>query len=170
MCEGIVNDIQIPTIGLLHGPAVHTEIALFCDITIASDDVVINDPHAAAGWVPGDGIQIAFREAMGSKRANYAMLTNQYIDATTALDYGLVSEVVPRDRLYKRATEIAESLVRCMPRATRRITTQVLRAPLKQALATELRQAFGNEMFATLVVGASHDVPDIDAFMKSKTP
>lgn len=152
MCEGIVFDIEVPTIGLINGPAFHTEIALFCDITICSEDAVIFDPHLGIGWVPGDGIQLAFRHAMGDKRAKYALLSQQRIDAQTALDYGLVNEVVPRGQLYTRAAELAEELAR-FPRTSRRVTTQVLRAPLKQAMAVELRNAFGSEMFAALAAG-----------------
>jgi len=61
ICEGLVFDLEIPTIGAINGPGFHTEMALFCDVTIMSDDATIVDPHYMVGLVPGDGIQIAFR-------------------------------------------------------------------------------------------------------------
>ncbi len=149
ICEGLVNSLEIPTIGVINGPGFHTELALFCDITIAAEDATIIDPHLLINLVPGDGIQIAMRTAMGLKRANYAMLTSELIDAETALRYGLVNEVVPKDKVYDRAREIGEMLAQ-KPRTVRRVTTQVLRAPLKEALARDLRGGMGQELFALL--------------------
>ncbi|MFV8230007.1 enoyl-CoA hydratase/isomerase family protein [Mycolicibacterium peregrinum] len=148
-CEGLVTELEVPTIGVLNGPGFHTEIALLCDITIASEDAVIFDPHLAINLVPGDGIQIALRSAMGLKRANYAMWTSELIDAEAALRYGLVSEVVPKSEIYDRARELGEMLA-MKPRTVRRLATDVLRAPLRQAMARELRGSLGVEMFAVL--------------------
>jgi enoyl-CoA hydratase/carnithine racemase len=166
ICEGLVNDLEIPTIGVINGPGFHTEMALFCDITLMSEDAVIVDPHTKANLVPGDGIQIAFRMAMGYKRATYAMLTNERIDAQKALDYGMVSEVLPKNKIYDRAKEIGEMLA-AQNRITRRITTQVLRWPLKMAIAQELRNAFGSEMHAYLATQASHDPTESKKVMES---
>jgi enoyl-CoA hydratase/carnithine racemase len=149
ICEGLVNNLEVPTIGVLNGPGFHTELALFCDITIAAEDATIVDPHLLINLVPGDGIQIALRTAMGLKRANYAMLMSELIDAQTALKYGLVNEVVPRDEVYDRAREIGEMLAQ-KPRTVRRVTSQVLRGPLKEALARDLRGGMGQELFALL--------------------
>lgn len=149
ICEGLVNNLEVPTIGVLNGSGFHTELALFCDITIAADDASIIDPHLLINLVPGDGIQIALRTAMGLKRANYAMLTSEVIDAETALRYGLVNEIVPRDKVYDRAREIGEMLAQ-KPRTVRRVTSQVLRGPLKEALARDLRGGMGQELFALL--------------------
>ena len=164
MCEGLVFDLEIPTIGVINGPGFHTELALLCDLTIASNDAVIVDPHIAMNWVPGDGIQIALREAMGTKRANYAMLTAERIDAQRALQYGLVNEVVEKTAIYDRAWELGEQLAKTS-RVVRRVTTQVLRAPLKNVVANELRHAFGAEMFAALSTAAIHDEKLVDQIM-----
>ena len=83
----LVNDLEIPTIGVVNGPTAHSEMLLMCDITICTEDTVIFDPHyAALGSVPGDGIHSCFHELLGVKRAAYALLTNQYIDAQQALE------------------------------------------------------------------------------------
>jgi enoyl-CoA hydratase/carnithine racemase len=166
LCEGLVNDLEVPTIGVINGPGFHTEMALFCDITLMSEDAVIVDPHTMAGLVPGDGIQIAFRMAMGYKRANYAMLTCEKIDAEKALAYGMVSEILPKDKIYDRARELGEMLAK-QNRIVRRITTQVLRAPLKVAIAQELRNAFGSEMHAYLATQATHEPEESKKVMKA---
>ena len=159
ICEGLVFDLEIPTIGAINGPGFHTEMALFCDITIMADDATIVDPHYVLGLVPGDGIQIALRECMGLKRANYAMWTGEKIEPDKALYYGLVNEVVPKAKIYERAWEIGEQLVKSN-RIMRRITVQVLRAPWKRAISWELRHAFGSEMWSYMATAAGHGSPE----------
>lgn len=157
MVEGLVNDLEVPTIGVINGFAVHTEIALLCDLTLMADDAVILDPHfAVAGTLPGDGIQIALRACMGWKRANKAMLCGEKITAQKALEYGLVNEVVPREKLYDRAKEIGEELAQ-KPRLGRRLMAQTLRLPIREQIAKELRTTFGTEMWNMLASHVTHD-------------
>jgi Enoyl-CoA hydratase/isomerase len=79
----VVDDLEIPTIGVINGPGFHTEMLLMCDITICSDDTIIYDLHYDIGSVPGDGIHSCFQELLGVKRAAYALLTGHAIDAKT---------------------------------------------------------------------------------------
>ena len=60
------------------------------------------DLHYDIGSVPADGIHNAFQELLGIKRAAYALLTGEAIDARKALEYGLVNEVVPGEELIAR--------------------------------------------------------------------
>ena len=122
--SSLVNDLEIPTIGLLNGPGFHSEIVLMCDITLAADDAKIFDLHFDIGSVPADGIHNAFQELLGTKRAAYALLTGQALTAQQALDYGLVNEIMPRDQLISRAYQIADHIMG-QPRTTRRLTTQI---------------------------------------------
>jgi len=145
----LVNDFEIPTIGVMNGPGAHAEMCLMCDITICSEDTVIFDPHFAMGSVPGDGIHSCFLELLGVKRAAYALLTSQAIDARTALEYGMVNEVVPRESLLKRAYEIADQIMR-QKRTIRRLASQVIRRPWKQRVADDLDGGFGIQMFGHL--------------------
>lgn len=159
----LVNDLEIPTIGVVNGPTAHSEMLLMCDITICTEDTVIFDPHyAGIGSVPGDGIHSCFHELLGVKRAAYALLTNQYIDAQKALEYGLVNEVLPRDRLMGRAYELADMIMK-QPRTVRRLTTQVIRRPWKKRITDDLDGGFGIQMFAHLAKGrATHNEESID--------
>lgn len=147
--SSLVNDFEIPTIGVLNGPGAHTELVLMCDITICSDNAVIWDPHYAIGSVPGDGIHSCFVEILGVKRAAYALLTSEVIDAQKALEYGMVSEVVPRESLMKRAYEIADLIMK-QKRVTRRLSSQIVRRPWKQRVADDLDGGFGTQMFGHL--------------------
>jgi enoyl-CoA hydratase/carnithine racemase len=152
--SSMVNDLEIPTIGVLNGPGFHTEICLMCDLTICSDDAVIFDLHYDIGSVPGDGIHSCFQELLGVKRAAYALLTGQAIDAKTALEYGMVNEIWPREKLIQRAYQLADHIM-TQPRTTRRVTTQIVRRPWKQRIVNDLDGGFGQQMFAHLAKKAA---------------
>src|ERR1700678_4682833 len=144
--SSLVNDLEIPTIGIINGPGFHTEIGLMCDITIAADDAIIFDLHYDIGSVPADGIHNAFQELLGTKRAAYALLTGEAIDARKALEYGRVNEVVPSSELIDRGFEIADHIM-TQPRTIRRLTTQIVRRPWKRRVMEDLDGGFGIQMF-----------------------
>ena len=147
--SSLINDLEIPTIGVLNGPGFHTEICLMCDLTICSEDAILYDLHYDIGSVPGDGIHSCFQELLGVKRAAYALLTGQAIDAKTALEYGMVNEILPSGRLLARAWKLADHIM-TQPRTTRRLTTQIVRRPWRQRITNDLDGGFGIQMFAHL--------------------
>jgi enoyl-CoA hydratase/carnithine racemase len=147
--SSLVNDLEIPTIGILNGTGFHTEICLMCDITLCSEDAVLFDLHYPIGSVPGDGIHSCFEELLGVKRAAYALLTGQAITAQKALEWGMVNEVHPREKLIDRAWKIADWIM-TQPRTTRRMTTQIIRRPWRQRLANDLDGGFAIQLMAQL--------------------
>jgi enoyl-CoA hydratase/carnithine racemase len=158
--SALVNDVEIPTIGIMNGPGFHSEIVLMCDITLAAEDATIFDLHYDIGSVPADGIHNAFQELLGVKRAAYALLTGEAISARQALEWGMVNEVLPREKLIERAYRIADHIM-TQPRTTRRLTTQIVRRPWKQCVVSDLDGGFGIQMFGHLakkraVHGESH--------------
>jgi enoyl-CoA hydratase/carnithine racemase len=161
----LINEMEIPTIGVLNGTGFHSELCLMCDLTLCADDAVIVDPHFRIGAVPGDGIHICFQELLGVKRAAYALLTAQKIDAKKALEYGMVNEILPRDGLLERAWELADCIMR-QPRTTRRLTTQIIRRPWKRRITDDLDGGFAIQMFAHVMEHkALHDVPATTAVL-----
>jgi enoyl-CoA hydratase/carnithine racemase len=150
--SALVNDLEIPTIGLINGDGYHSEVLLMCDLTLMAGDARIYDLHYGISSVPGDGIHNAFQELLGVKRAAYALLTGESIDAATALEYGMVNEVVPRDELITRAHTIADHIMR-QPRTVRRLTTQIIRRPWKKRIVDDLDGGFGIQMFGHLSKG-----------------
>ena len=155
MLISLINDVEIPTIGVIPGPGAHTELALMCDLTICSDNTVLVDPHLDLGLVPGDGIHSAFIELMGTKRAAYALLTCEILTAQKCLDYGLVNEVVPKDKVRARGWELAKRIMG-RKRTTRRMTVPVIRRPWKQRIADDLDGGFAMEMHAYLCDSPEH--------------
>lgn len=101
-----------PVIGAVNGAAVTGgfELALACDFLIASDKARFADTHARVGVIPGWGLTVMLPEAVGIRRAKQLSLTGAFLDARTALDWGLVNEVVEHDRLLPRAREIAAQI------------------------------------------------------------
>jgi enoyl-CoA hydratase/carnithine racemase len=165
----LLNDLEIPTIGALNGPGFHTELCLMCDITICSEDAVIYDLHYDIGSVPGDGINICFQELLGTKRAAYALLTGEAIDAQKALELGMVNEVVPRDKLVERAYQLADQIM-TQPRTTRRMTAQVIRRPWKRRMAEDFDAGLAMQMFSQVAAKSSHHgkrhISDVIAYVR----
>lgn len=155
--NALINDLEIPTIGVFNGHGGHAEICLMCDLTICAEEAIIFDPHYNMGSVPGDGIHSCLQELLGVKRAAYALITGQRIDAKLALEYGLVNEIMPRDQLLDRAWKLADHIM-SQPRVTRRLTTQIIRRPWKRRIVDDLDGGFGIQMFAHLAKNqAIHD-------------
>lgn len=150
-----IQDTEVPTLGVLSGSGGHTELALCCDFAIAADDITILDPHTISGNVPGDGIQSAFLQLMPYRQAVWYLMTSDKITAQQALQFGLVSEIVPRERLMDRAYEIADIMM-AMSRYTRRLSTQIVRRGWKQRIVDDLDLAFGTECFGMFCDSHEH--------------
>jgi enoyl-CoA hydratase len=101
-----------PVIGAINGAAVTGgfEIALACDFLIASDRARFADTHAKVGLLPGWGLTILLPQAIGIRRAKQLSSTGAFLDAATALDWGLVNEVVIHDELLPRCRELAAQI------------------------------------------------------------
>lgn len=122
-----INVLEIPTIAAVNGPSPvgHTEFALACDLTLCTPDSIFREGHFGAGLVPGDGQYLALRHLLGDKRTNYLVYTQKAVDAETALEWGLVNEVVERDKILDRAWELARHIMK-QNYYTRRLTKLAL--------------------------------------------
>src|SRR5665213_419328 len=132
-------DIEVPIIAAVNGPALrHSELALLCDIVLASSEASFMDSgHFAAGAVPGDPVHIIYPMLLGLNRGRYFLLTGETLDAHRAKELGLVSEVMPPDRLLPRAREIAVELASrsiLVLRYTRILLTHRLKREIHETL------------------------------------
>jgi enoyl-CoA hydratase len=102
-----------PIIGAINGVAVTGgfEIALNCDFLVASERARFADTHARVGVQPGWGLTVLLPQAIGVRRAREISATGNYIDAATALAWGLVNHVVPHDELLPFARSLAGDIV-----------------------------------------------------------
>jgi enoyl-CoA hydratase len=102
-----------PVIGAINGAAVTggLELALYCDILIASEQARFADTHARVGLLPTWGLSVRLPQKVGAGLARRMSLTGDYLSADAALRAGLVTEVVPHERLLPAARQLATSIV-----------------------------------------------------------
>ncbi|HLA42144.1 MAG TPA: enoyl-CoA hydratase/isomerase family protein, partial [Aggregatilineales bacterium] len=128
--QGAIHRLQqsfLPTIALLHSFTLGAglELALGCDLRIAADNAIFSLEEARLGMIPDGGGTARLTHLIGASRAKEFIFTGRRIDASTAEQWGLVNQVVPRDTLleagYKLAGEIAKSAPLAIAAAKRTI-------------------------------------------------
>lgn len=110
--RGPVPPLTKPLIGAINGVAITGgfEVALACDFLIASEKAAFADTHARMGIMPGWGLTVLLPEAVGFRRAKELSTTGNFLDAQTALDWGLVNHVVPHDECVPFAQKLAADI------------------------------------------------------------
>jgi enoyl-CoA hydratase/carnithine racemase len=122
-------EVQKPLIAAVNGYCLAggLELALVCDIRVASETAQFGCPEVKWNLLHGFGAQL-LPGIVGTTNAMYLLLTGQFIDATEAMRIGLVNEVVPPDRLMRRAYQIAAVICANGPMAVRMTKELVLRS------------------------------------------
>lgn len=106
-----------PIIGAINGTAITGgfELALACDVLVASTQARFADTHARVGVIPGAGLSQRLSRAIGIYRAKYLSLTGNFLSAEQAYEWGLVSHVVPPEQLEETALVVARDMLSVMP-------------------------------------------------------
>jgi enoyl-CoA hydratase len=101
-----------PVIGAINGVAITGgfEVALACDVLIASTSARFADTHARVGIMPGWGLSQRLARVIGPYRAKELSLSGNFLDARTACDWGLVNRVVEPDELMPAAMKLAADM------------------------------------------------------------
>lgn len=109
---GLFLSIPQPLIAALHGYVLGSgiEIALCCDIRIASDDAQFGLPEVMLGIIPAAGATQTLPRTIRRSRALEMMLTGRRVNAKEAFDIGLVNKVVPKDELLITAENMARQI------------------------------------------------------------
>src|ERR1700752_3451642 len=104
------------TIAAVNGPAIAggTGLALLCDFTLAVPDAKFGYTEVRIGFVPAIVSTFLLRQ-VGEKIARDLILTGRIFDAAEALRIGLLTEIVPPDKLMDRVHELAAQLIECSP-------------------------------------------------------
>jgi enoyl-CoA hydratase/carnithine racemase len=142
-----MHRIEKPIIGAINGWALAGgfETALACDIRIASERAIFGSFEARRGFHHGDGGLVRLVNAGGVGVAMHMLLTAEPIDARQALEWNLVSKVVPHERLMEEAETVARQILRNSQRAVRsakQTILDVIGQPLDQQLRTEAWNAY----------------------------
>ncbi len=105
-----IENAPKPIIAAVNGFALGggCELAMACHFRIASDNAKFGQPEVNLGFTPGYGGTQRLTQLIGKGRAMQLLLTGDMIDASTALQYGLVNEVVPPEELLGRAKSVLE--------------------------------------------------------------
>jgi enoyl-CoA hydratase len=148
---GLFSRIKQPLIAAVHGYVFGSgveialvEIALFCDIRIASEDAIFSLPEVSLGMIPAAGGTQTLPRLIGKGKALQLLLTGDRIDAQDAYRIGLVNMVVSREELYSTAGITARKILSCNPIAIRyakEAITRGLDLTLEDGLALERRLA-----------------------------
>jgi 2-(1,2-epoxy-1,2-dihydrophenyl)acetyl-CoA isomerase len=141
--------LETPTIAAVNGPAFGAgcDLACMCDMRIASERAVFAVNFVKVGIVPGDGGAWLLPRAVGFSRAAEMAFTGEPVDAHTALQIGLVSKVVPHDRLMPEAMSLASRIAANPPHALR-WTKRLLREAQLSSLERVLEMSAAYQAFA----------------------
>ena len=176
--EGYRNGIQripralyhceVPTIAAVNGPAIGAgcDLALMCDMRIASSNARFAESFVKIGIIPGDGGAWLLPRAIGMSRACEMAFTGDPIDAATALAWGMVSQVVAPDQLMSAALALARRIT-VNPPDVLRMTKKLLREGQHSSLESLL------ELSAAMQALAHHTRDHqeaVDAMLARRAP
>ena len=107
-----IEQCRKPVIGAINGVAITGgfEVAIACDILIASTNARFADTHARVGILPGWGLSQKLSRMIGISRAKQLSFSGNFLDAETACAWGLVNSVVPADELMTHAKGLARDI------------------------------------------------------------
>jgi enoyl-CoA hydratase len=116
-----VSGCDRPIIGAINGFAITGgfELALACDVLIASSAARFADTHARVGILPGWGLSQKLSRTIGIYRAKELSLTGNYLSAEQAEAWGLVNRVVAPDALLAACRALAQEMLSCVPEVMR---------------------------------------------------
>lgn len=162
-----IENLPQPVIAAIDGPALGggLELALACDIRLASDRAVFALPEITLANTPGWGGTQRLPRTIGAGRAMAMMLTGAHLDAVTAERYGLITEVCTSTDLSARSHALASQLAERSPHAV---------AAVKRAVATGYNGGTAAGMLAERLgvqscCGTPEQVSAVTAFLKHRT-
>jgi enoyl-CoA hydratase len=163
-----IEDFPWPVIGAVNGYALGggCEYALACDIRIASENARFGLPEASLGIIPAGGGTQRLPRLIGLARAKDWILTGDIYDAQEAYRVGLVSKVVPLDKLMETAKEVARTILARAPLAVR-----LAKISLNASARTPLDAGLTIETLAQGILFDSKDKQEgMTAFLEKRKP
>jgi len=143
---GLFLSLPQPIIAALHGYVLGSgiEIAMCCDIRIASEDAQFGLPEVGLGIIPAAGATQTVPRVIGAGRTLDMFLTGRFVKAPEALEIRLVNRVVKRERLLTEAEELARKIIsydQLAVQAIKQAVTRGMDLPLAEGLRLEKRLA-----------------------------
>lgn len=161
-------NLEVPVIAAVNGPAIGAglDLACMCDLRIASEKARFAESFVKMGIVPGDGGAWLLPRVIGLSRAAELSFTGRLIDAATALQWNLVSQVVPHEDLLAVANRLADEIAANPPQVTR-MTKRLIREGMHMSLASVLELSAAHQALAHMT--ADHREA-VSAFLEKRTP
>jgi enoyl-CoA hydratase/carnithine racemase len=161
-------NLEVPTIAAVNGPAVGAgcDLTCMCDIRIASETATFAESFVKVGLIPGDGGAWLLPRAVGASKAAEMSFTGDAIGAAEALACGLVSRVVPAERLMAEAMALAARIA-ANPGTGLRLTKRLLREGQHMRLESLLEMSAG---FQAMAHKTAHHVEAVNAFVEKRKP
>jgi len=156
--------LEVPIIAAVNGAAIGAgcDLAMMCDLRVASEKASFAESFVQIGHVPGDGGTWFLQRAIGYERAAELTFTGDRIDATTALQWGLVGTVVPHDELLSAARALADRITK-NPSHALRMAKRLLQESRTGSLESTLAMA------AAMQPLAHHDAEHVARIAKWRT-
>ena len=135
-------DLSKPTIAMVDGFALGggTELALACDLRVASSRAIFGQPEINLGLIPGGGGTQRLCRLLGYGKAMEMILTGEMVGAAEAMDIGLVNKVVESEELESAAMALAENIARKSPytvKVAKRAVRSALDLPFSEGVLAE---------------------------------
>ena len=161
-------NLEVPVIAAVNGHAIGAglDLACMCDIRIASDKAKFAESFVKLGIIPGDGGAWLLPRIVGLSRASELAFTGDMIDAQQALDWNLVSRVVPHDQLMEAARAMAARITTHASHGLR-LTKRLMREAMHSRLDTVLEMA---AVFQAVAHKTDDHREAVDAFLEKRPP
>jgi enoyl-CoA hydratase len=161
-----VDSFPKPVIAMINGYCLGggCELALACDIRIASETASFGQPEINLGIIPGGGGTQRLTRLVGEGKAMELILSGEIIDAKTAFAIGLVNHVVPVDELQTKTLEIANRIAEKSP-----IALQLAKEAVKLASRSNLDEGLRREVDLFALCFSTEDKDEgVSAFLEKR--
>ncbi len=163
-----IENIEKPVIAAVNGYALGSgcELAMACDIRIASDKAKFGQPEVKLGLIPGHAGTQRLARLVGAGKAKELIFTGDVIDAHEALRIGLVNKVVAPDELSEEAKNIAKRII-----DVGRTAVRVAKTVINRGIDTNLITASSYEMEAFSILFSTEEAKEgMNAFLEKRKP
>jgi enoyl-CoA hydratase len=163
-----VEKLPKPVIAAVNGFSLGggNEIALGCDIIIASERAKFGQPELNIGIIPGGGATQRLPRMIGVCRAKELIFTSDIITAEEAFKLGMINRVVPEDQLMSTAKEIAKKIATKSPAALK-LAKQAINYGMQTSLEAGLKYEY--ELYS-LSLGLEDKKEGVNAFLEKRAP
>lgn len=163
-----IENLRVPVIAMINGFCLGggLELAMCCDIRIASTNAKFGQPEINVGFFPGGGGTQRLPRLIGWGRAKELIYTGRMLDAAEADRIGLVNRVVPPEKLETETRQMAENIASKSP-----LTIALIKKVINRGFYTDLAAGLSNERATFTLCFASEDLREgITAFLEKRPP